>query len=105
MMRQHKKWRVIRRLLAPPSLPRVIGPRSANRSKHVTTENPCTDIFKRLQTKIVVHASPFVTRTDQVRMTRHLVEHFRMKEPGVQFSPAHTQRIANILTRSGAESI
>src|SRR5262245_49812608 len=35
MMRQHEDRRVVRRLLAPPTLPTLVGPRSADGSEHV----------------------------------------------------------------------
>src|SRR5262245_7705524 len=43
MMRQHEDRRVIRRLIAPPPSPAFIGPRTANGSEHVPSENPCAD--------------------------------------------------------------
>src|SRR3984893_2400902 len=45
MMRQHKSRHMIWRFLAPPSFPRVIWPRTADRSKHVSSQNPRADVL------------------------------------------------------------
>src|ERR1035437_6056071 len=44
MVGEDEDGSVIRRVVAPPPLPSVVGPRSANRPEHVSTENPGSDI-------------------------------------------------------------
>src|SRR5215472_3523795 len=40
VMREDEDRHVIRRFLAPPAFPGLIGPRSAHGTKHVSAENP-----------------------------------------------------------------
>src|ERR1700736_2336952 len=54
VMRQHEDGRVIRRLVAPPALPTMVGPRAAHRTEHVAPKNPGTDSGKALLRNFVV---------------------------------------------------
>mgnify|MGYP003346669878 CR=1 FL=1 len=46
MMREHEHRHMIGRLVAPPALPTVVGPRSAHGTEHVAAENPGADILE-----------------------------------------------------------
>ena len=46
VMCQDEDEDVVRRLLAPPSFPGLVGPRAAHRTKHVPSENPRTHILE-----------------------------------------------------------
>src|SRR5208337_2380770 len=41
---EYEDGSVVRRVVAPPPLPSVVGPGSANRPKHVPAQNPSSDI-------------------------------------------------------------
>src|SRR5438876_11139260 len=53
---QDKCWNVIRRLVTPPALPTVIGPRPANRPEHIAAEYPCALIGHTFFGKAVINA-------------------------------------------------
>src|SRR6185503_20849801 len=57
MMCQHKNWNMIRRLLAPPSLPAVVRPRTSDRTKHVASQNPGPNIRHGLRRKLVIESA------------------------------------------------
>src|SRR5204862_7580197 len=48
VMCQHEDGRVIRRLVAPPALPAVVGPGAANAAGHVAPKNPGANSGKTL---------------------------------------------------------
>src|SRR5271155_3553791 len=48
VMREHEDGRVIRRVVAPPTLPAVVRPRASHRTEHVAPKNPSTDSCKPL---------------------------------------------------------
>src|SRR5919198_2490343 len=54
VMRQHEHRRVIRRLLAPPALPALIGPGAAHRAEHVASQYPCTNVAEALLRHLIV---------------------------------------------------
>src|SRR5438445_2025438 len=56
VMRQHEDRRVIRRLLAPPTLPAVVRPRTSHRTEHVASKNPGADPGEALFRDSVVDA-------------------------------------------------
>src|SRR5215467_216099 len=90
---------MIWRLVAPPSFPRIIGPRSAHWTEHVAAQDPRADVFKRLQREIVV--DPALTAA----VPGHFVKDVRGKEPGVKLSAADAKGILQILPGPGAVSI
>src|SRR5689334_5974739 len=51
---QHKHRRVIGRIVAPPSLPAVVGPGSADRTEHVASQNPGADVLKSARGEAIV---------------------------------------------------
>src|SRR5690349_8263161 len=55
MMCEHKCRSVIRWVVAPPSLPAVIGPRAATQREHISPKDPCADIAHTADRKIVIH--------------------------------------------------
>src|SRR5215469_12197009 len=86
MMRQHKNRHMIRRLLPPPSLPRLGGSlvrtRAPHRPKHVPAENPGADILQPLRGHFVIDTASSAT------LPLHRVPHFSLKEPGENLRPA-----------------
>src|SRR5258708_39278989 len=54
VVRQDEDRRVIRRLLAPPALPALVGPGPAHRAQHVAPEDPRADALASLFGRAVV---------------------------------------------------
>ncbi|WP_306667921.1 4-hydroxythreonine-4-phosphate dehydrogenase PdxA, partial [Klebsiella pneumoniae] len=46
MVGQHEDRHVIGRGVAPPALPRIVGPGAAHRAEHVAAEDPGADIVE-----------------------------------------------------------
>src|SRR5204863_2388338 len=97
--RQHEDRRVVRRLVAPPSLPAFVGPRSADGAEHVAAEDPGADPFECLRREIVVDAGL------AVRIAVHAVPGARAEEPVEQLRAADAERMLEILSGSGAVSV
>jgi len=55
MVGEYEDGCVIGRSGSPPSLPTLIGPETANRSKHVPPYDPSTDVFEATRNKVIVH--------------------------------------------------
>src|SRR5258708_23778185 len=85
-MPEHKNRCVVRRILAPPSFPRIAGPLvpwTPNRSEHITSQDPGADICEGLLGHIIVNAfRPFA-------LTVHLLKCLCCEKPPVQFQPAN----------------
>src|SRR5579862_9457763 len=75
VMRQHEDGRVIRRFLAPPTLPVLVRPRAADGAEHVSTENPGAKAGEALLCDVVVDAGL------AVRMSVHPAPCTRGKKP------------------------
>src|SRR5579862_6109602 len=82
VMRQNKNIGVIRRLLAPPTLPAFVGPGAAHGPKHIPAKNPRSDILEAANGKIVVDS-----RRPAV-LAGHALESARWKKPAMQPHPA-----------------
>src|SRR6202046_5178752 len=54
VMRQDESWNVIGRVLTPPAFPVHVGPRTANRSEHVSSENPGPNILEAPRSEVVI---------------------------------------------------
>ena len=46
---------VVRRVVAPPALPSVVGPRPADRSKHVAADDPRADVVEAARHEVIVN--------------------------------------------------
>src|SRR5688572_9714656 len=99
VVREHECRSVIRRILSPPSAPRVIGPRSAYRAEHVATENERTHVRHATLGEVVVDAGGAALALG------HLHEHARADQPLVQFLPSLPQWNLFRLVRPGAVAI
>lgn len=55
VMRQDKSWNVIGWVVPPPAFPVHVGPITANRPEHVSSENPGANILKAPGRKVVIH--------------------------------------------------
>jgi hypothetical protein len=54
VMSQDESWNVIGRVVPPPAFPVQVGPRTANRSEHVSSENPGADILEAPRSEVVI---------------------------------------------------
>src|SRR6202030_518752 len=51
---EHENRSMVRRIVAPPALPRVVWPRAADRSEHVATDDPGADIGEAACGKVII---------------------------------------------------
>src|ERR1700686_5505530 len=99
MVRQHEGRRVIGRIVAPPALPTLVRPRTADRPEHIAAEDERAE---------PVHRTICVGLIDAVRalvLTDHCLEHARTEQPPVQFQPAFAERIFKTLLRPCSETV
>jgi len=96
---KHEDRSVIRRVVTPPTLPRVVGPWTANRPEHVPAQNPGPDIREPAGRKIIIDArgAAVVSNQPLKRLSRY--------EPLVQAPALHTEWICQVLIGAGAVAI
>src|SRR5580658_864171 len=106
----HNDWRarmvgedeggsVIRRVVAPPPLPSVVGPGSTNRPEHVSAQNPGAHIGESACCKVVIDA-----RRAAVTPV-YLLKRSRGEEPLMHRHAADTEGVSQVLIRAGAVAI
>jgi hypothetical protein len=54
VMSQDESWNVIRWVVPPPAFPVHVGPGTANRSEHVSSENPGANILEAPRSEVVI---------------------------------------------------
>src|SRR5881628_1779517 len=96
VVRQHEHRHVIRRVLAPPAAPLVVGPRPAHGAEHVSAHDIRTDAFPEALGKIVVG-----TRRP-ARLPVHLAKRARADVPAVQLLTTHAEWVLPSLAGAGA---
>ena len=99
VMREDEHRRVIRRLLAPPAAPAIVGPRPAHRPEHVAPEDPRADVGEALLRHGVV--GPRLAFAQVL----HLAPEARGEEPLHQLGTAHAERVLQVLVRPGAVAV
>src|SRR5450759_461328 len=99
MVGKYKNGSVVRRTVAPPPLPSVIGPGPANGPEHVPAQNPCSDIGKPSCREAVVDAGCAALASE------HPFECLGRKSPFVQRNAAGSERIGEILAGTCAIAI
>src|SRR6266496_5401044 len=87
VMRQHEDGRVIRRLVAPPTLPAVVRPRASDGPEHVAPKNPGADSGKALLRNSIVDARLSII------MAVHAPPHTRVDEPFHQLRTVDAERM------------
>src|SRR5690242_711859 len=97
MVRQHEGRRDIGRIVAPPALPALIRPRTADRPEHIAAEDESAEPVHRTVCVGLINAVRAAT------LTGHCPEGARPKEPPVQLPPALAERIFEALLRPRAE--
>jgi hypothetical protein len=101
MMGEHENWRVVNRVLSPPSSPALIRPGTAHWSEHISAYDPGTDIVETARGKIVVDPSLAVFASEQVRRLKRASR----ERPSVQGGSANSQRILQALMRPCAKAV
>src|SRR5256714_1212209 len=96
VVRQHEHRHVIRRVLAPPAAPPVVGPRPAHGAEHVSAHDIRTDAFPEALGKIVVG-----TRRP-ARFSVYLTKRARADVPAVQLLTTHAEWVLQSLVGAGA---
>src|SRR5580704_12760709 len=99
MVGEDEDGSVVRRVVAPPPLPSVVGPMATNRPKHVPPENPSSDIGETARRKVVVDAR-HAGVTSVYLLKRSGGEH-----PLVQHHAADTERVGEVLMGASAVAI
>jgi hypothetical protein len=99
VMGQHEDGCVVWRLVAPPALPALIGPRAPNGTKHISADDPRSDVGESELCDLVVDAGVATS------LSVHLLKHARVKEPFHQFRAINSERILEVLPRPGAEAV
>ncbi len=99
VMGQHKDLRVVRWIIAPPSLPRIVRPRASDWPEHVAPQNPRTDVVETARCKTVIYASRAVL------IAKHLLKGSRGEDPLVQRFATDTERIIETLIGAGTEAV
>jgi len=90
---------VVRRVVAPPALPGVVGPRSADRAKHVATDDPCADVVEATRREVIVNPRRAAI------IAKHLLKGTCGECPFVQRDPADAKWIVEILVGTGTVAI
>lgn len=85
-----------RRLVTPPPFPRIRGPRSALRTKHIAAHDRRPSVLERLAQHVVVDAGLAAARIAVQRP-----KGFEGKHPLVEPGPALTKRVLQALIRPG----
>ena len=91
---------MVERILAPPTPPFLIRPWSANRTEHVATKNPGTDVLKAPGCIVFINARFSTVATEQV-----LLEGSGGNGPAMQRSTAHAERVADALVWAHAKTV
>src|SRR5881398_3188287 len=97
VVRQHDHRHVIRRVLAPPAAPPVVGPRPAHGAEHVSAHDIRTDAFPEALGKIVVGPRR------PARLPVHLAKRARADVPAVQLLTTHAEWVLPSL--AGARAV
>ena len=98
-MRQHENRCVIRRLVAPPPLPAIVGPRTSDRTEHIAPENPGADSGKALLGDRVVDSALSIV------MSVHPPPRARVKEPFHQLGTVGAERMLKVLIGAGTVAV
>ncbi len=86
-MCQYESWRMIRRIVAPPTFPSIVRPFPTNRSEHVATQNEGTETFHCASGELVIKAS------FTALFSLHLMKRPRREKPLKDFVASQTKRM------------
>src|ERR1700730_716232 len=99
MMRQDEHRHVVGRVVSPPALPGIVGPRAADRAEHGSAHDPGAQIFPRFPGEAIVGVGRSALLPD------HFVKHPRLQQPPGQRHTADTKWMLKILMQARAESV
>jgi hypothetical protein len=100
VMSQDEDWNMVWRVVPPPAFPAHVRPGPANRSEHIPSENPGTDIPEAPCGEVVIDP-----RRATVGAKEDPLECARRKCPLVQLGPARPKWIIDVLIRTGSVSV
>src|SRR5262249_30764751 len=101
MMRKHEHGDVIGRVVTPPPLPLVVGPRPAHRPEHVAAEDPGADVLEAAPHEFVVDAGRALGRL----VATHLPKCAGREHPFMQRLTPDAERFFAALPRPRAIAI
>src|SRR5215831_3168761 len=96
------KWNVVSplmRIVAPPSLPSIVGPGTADGSEHVAADDPRSDILQAARREVVVEASCTTVATE------HALKRACCEDPFVQRGASDPKRVAEALIGPSAVAV
>jgi hypothetical protein len=88
------------RILAPPTPPALVRPRSANRPEHTPAENPGPDVPKASSGEILIDAHATAIPTEQLLLKRS-----RGDDPTMKRGAAYAAWVVDVLVWLSAGSI
>src|ERR1700694_3325580 len=96
MARQHEHRVVVRRVVAPPTLPFLVGPRPADRAEHVAPHDRGADAG------VARDHEPLVDALVAALLADHATAVTGREDPLVQPRPADAERVVKALRRPSA---
>src|SRR5216684_6959976 len=96
MTRKHEHRVVVRWVVAPPTLPFLVGPRPADRAEHVAAHNRCADAG------VARDHEPLVDALLAALLADHAAAVTGREDPLVQPLPADAERVVKALRRPRA---
>jgi hypothetical protein len=96
---QHEHGSMVRRIFAPPTLPGFVRPGPPDGPKHVSTDDPCSDIVETASREIIVNS-----RCAAV-VPEHALKGASREHPIVQCRAANSKRVLKVLTWTSTVSI
>ena len=96
---EYEDLMVIRRVVAPPALPALIGPWAPDRSEHVAAHDRGADAG------IALHHETVVDALVALLLAKHSKPGACLENPFVEQRPSHSERIVDVLVRTGAVTV
>src|SRR5207249_1762915 len=100
VMREDEDRHVIGRVLAPPASPGFVVPHDSDRTEHVPSHDPCTEVLEPLSREVIVGPG-----RAGLGCALQLLERLRREEPLVQRLAAASQRFFATLVGAGAVAV
>jgi hypothetical protein len=100
MMSEHENFRMVNRVLTPPSAPALIRPGPAHWPEHISAHDPGTNIVETSSGKVVVDPGLSVFASEQLRLKRAGSE-----RPSMKGSSADSKRFFEALLWACAKAV